>query len=117
MSGSQPLSARSRWFVAERVGETTVLRFTQADLGDEQAAHLIGSQLSGLAEGQDRPRLVLDFGLVRRVSSATLGKLIALSMRVRRAGGELTACSLSPELYEQFERTRLNKLFRICREG
>jgi anti-anti-sigma factor len=100
--------------VAERVGEATVLTFTQADIGNEETVRAIREQVYDLLESQGHPRLVLDFAEVRRMSSTLLGMLIGLNKRAREAGGDLTLCSLIPDLYQEFESTRLHKFFRIC---
>jgi anti-anti-sigma factor len=114
MFTNQPLPAASRWFVAERVGEATVLTFTQANIGNEDTVRAIREQVFDLVENQAHPRLVLDFGEVRRMSSTLLGMLIGLNKRAKQAGGDLTLCSLLPDLYQEFETTRLHKFFRIC---
>ena len=48
MFTSQPLPAGSQWFVAERVGEATVLTFTQADIGKEETVRAIREQVLDL---------------------------------------------------------------------
>ncbi len=114
MLRSQSLPVGSRWFVAERVGGATVLTFTQADIGNEETVRGIREQVFELLESQGHPRLVLDFGEVRRMSSTLLGMLIGLNKRVKQAGGDLTLCSLTPDLYQDFQTTRLHQFFRIC---
>jgi len=104
----------SRWFVAERVGEATVLTFTQADLLDQETVRGIREGVLDLLENRGQRRLVLDFGRVRALSSTMLGLLIALNKRVQQAGGDLTLCSLTPDLDDKFQTLRLHKFFRIC---
>jgi stage II sporulation protein AA (anti-sigma F factor antagonist) len=104
----------SRWFVAERVGEATVLTFTQADLLDQETVLGIREGVLDLLEGGDHRRLVLDFSGVRTLSSTMLGLLIGLTKRAQQAGGDLTLCSLAPDLHDKFQTTRLHQFFRIC---
>jgi stage II sporulation protein AA (anti-sigma F factor antagonist) len=104
----------SRWFVAERVGDALVLTFTQADLLDQETVRGIREGVLGLLESREYRRLVLDFSGVRTLSSTMLGLLVALTKRAQQAGGDLTLCSLAPDLHDKFQTTRLHQFFRIC---
>src|SRR6476646_9846036 len=104
-------------FRVERVRGEVVVTFTRPDLVDEDAAWLLGERLFTLAEGEGGSRFVLDFGPVVRVSSATLGKLIAFRRRVKQAGGEVALRSLSAGLAATFRCTRLDTVFRILPGG
>ncbi len=47
------------------------------------------------------------------LSSAVLGKLIALHKSLRANKGSLKLCSIAPPVHEVFEITRLDKVFDI----
>lgn len=58
-------------------------------------------------------RFVIDFARTAYIDSSGLGVLISLSKEVRRAGGDLRLASLSEDLQNLFELTRLDTFFRI----
>ena len=109
-----PTPVNKRWFAVEHRAEVTVLRFIRPDMGDGEAAKAISGPMFSLVDDQGLRRFVLDFAPVGRLSSAVLGKLITFQKKVNKAGGRLTLCSLQPDLHFQFERTKLNTVFRIC---
>jgi anti-anti-sigma factor len=110
MAESQPV----RGFAVEHLDAVTVIRFTEADVTDGEAAQAIGLRMARLVENAKQPRFVVDLGSVNRMSSAMLGKLIAFHKKVKQVGGRLTLCSLCPDLYLKFQNTRLHTIFRIC---
>jgi anti-anti-sigma factor len=101
------------WLHVEFLDETALIAFPKTDMS-ESAALAIGDQLSDLAERPGCRRFVLNLSLARCLSSAMLGKVIAFHNKVKRRGGELTLCSLGPELADRFESMRLGRLFHIC---
>ena len=111
-----PGRTHPRWLAVERLDAATVLRFTRPDIADDDTVRVIGSELLGLAGDPGRHHFVLDFAAVQRLSSATLGMLVAFGKRVRETGGDLALCSLAPWVHLKFERSRLDNLFRICRD-
>jgi anti-anti-sigma factor len=103
-----------RGFAVEHFDAVTVIRFTDSEITDGEAAQAIGVRMSRLADSLSHHRFVVDFGSVSRMSSAMLGKLIAFHKKVKQAGGQVTLCSLAPDLYLKFQNTRLHTIFRIC---
>jgi anti-anti-sigma factor len=101
------------WLHVEYIDGTALITFPRTDKS-EGAALAVGGQLSELAERPGSRRFVLNLSLARCLSSSMFGKLIAFQKQVQQRGGELTLCSPSPELAQQFERMRLDKLFHIC---
>jgi anti-anti-sigma factor len=97
----------------EHLKDATLVTLTRGDLGGEEA-QAVGDRLSRLAETLGRHRFVLSLRGVPGLSSVTLGKLIAFHKRVKQAGGQLTLCSLTPELSARLQDMRLDKLFHIC---
>jgi anti-sigma B factor antagonist len=82
----------------ERVGTVTVVTFLDRHILTEAQVHNLGEALFSLAEGSGGCRLVLNLGHVERLSSALLGKVMALHQKVRRAGGMLALCAVKPEI-------------------
>ncbi|MCI0462082.1 MAG: STAS domain-containing protein [Gemmataceae bacterium] len=63
---------------------------------------------------QRRPaKLLLNLRKVQSISSGALGRLITLNRALTAAGGRLVLCYLDPQIYEFFEQTKLDRLFRI----
>jgi anti-sigma B factor antagonist len=110
---SQP---QRRRLSVEDVGEVTVVNFTDRKILDEQNIQLIGEQLFSLVDEAGRRKILLNFANVEYLSSAALGKLITLNKKVQAAGGRLILCNIDPQIYEVFEITKLNKLFKIHKE-
>ena len=44
---------------------------------------------------------------------AALGKFITLNKKVNTSGGKLVLCNIDPQIYEVFQITKLDKLFKI----
>ena len=97
----------------EEVGDVTVAKFIDKKILDETNIQIIGNQLFGLVDEDDRDKIVLDFSNVEYLSSAALGKLITLDKKVKAAKGKLRLCSIRPDIYEVFAITKLNQLFAI----
>ena len=97
----------------EEIGNVTIARFTDKKILDETNIQIIGNQLFGLVDEDDRKSIILDFSSVEYLSSAALGKLITLDKKVKAAKGKLRLCCIRPEIYEVFAITKLNKLFQI----
>ena len=104
---------RRRRLEVETIGDVTVVNFVDKKILDEQNIQNIGEQLFSLVEQDGLTRLLLNFGNVEYLSSAALGKLITLNKKVKDATGKLILCNISPQIYEVFEITRLDKFFRI----
>lgn len=97
----------------DMIGDVTIARFVDKKILDETNIQIIGNQLFGLVEQDNRKRIVLDFSNVEYLSSAALGKLITLDKKVKAANGKLRLCSIRPDIYEVFAITKLNQVFDI----
>jgi len=103
----------SRRIAVTRQGEVTVARLLDAKIHDEVTVGELARELSDLVEAQNLKHLVLNFGGVEFVSSATLGKLIVLDRKCKSAGGWLRMCRVSPAIQEVFRVTKLDRLFDV----
>jgi anti-sigma B factor antagonist len=97
----------------ERVGGLTFARVTRRRLWDQDEAQALGRELVELLEQGGHPRLVVSLAGAEEVSSATLGKLIAVHRRVEALGGRLTLCHINPHLYEGLDVARLTQFFHV----
>jgi len=113
---SMSVQPRRRRLEVEDIGEVTVVSFTDKKILDEQNIQVIGEQLFSLVDDLGRRKILLNFGNVEYLSSAALGKFITLNKKVAQAGGKLILCKIDPQIYEVFEITKLNRLFKIEKE-
>ncbi len=113
---SMSSQARRRRLEVEDIGDVTVVNFVDKKILDEQNIQIIGEQLFGLVDVQERRKLLLNFSNVEYLSSSALGKFITLNKKINAAGGKLILCNIDPQIYEVFEITKLDKLFNIQKE-
>lgn len=97
----------------EEIGDVTIARFVDKKILDENNIQIIGEQMFGLVDEDGRRKIILDFTNVEYLSSAALGKLTAMSKKVKAVGGKLRLCSIRPDIYEVFQLTRLNTMLDI----
>ncbi|MCC6491667.1 MAG: STAS domain-containing protein [Pirellulales bacterium] len=91
----------------------SVVRFKDQKIIDPVAIQELGQELFELVEKEERRKIVLNFGNVEFLSSAALGKLITFEKKAKRIGAELILTNISPEIYQVFAITNLDKLFKI----
>lgn len=60
-----------------------------------------------------RISLVLDMSKVTNMSSAMLGKLVALQKSIKKCKGRMAVCDVKAPILELFKVTKLHKLFDI----
>jgi anti-anti-sigma factor len=87
---------------ATQSGDVTVIRFTRRTVLDPEAIEAVGARLLALVRYEGRRKLALDFGRVESLTSAMLGKLVALHQAVEADGGRLVFCSVGPFLRQIF---------------
>lgn len=97
----------------EDAGDVTVVNFVDKKILEEQSIQAIGDQLFELVDSEGRKKMVLNFTNVEYLSSAALGKIIALNNRVKKAGGKLALCKIRPDIKEVFTITKLDKIIKI----
>ena len=69
--------------------------------------------LGDVIESKEKVRLVLDMSSVDYLSSAGLGRLVALLKKAMNGGGCLHLAGLRPEIKELFEVMRLTQIFQL----
>ena len=108
--------SRRRRLEVEDINDVTVVNFIDKKILDEQNIQIIGEQLFSLVDTEGVKKMLLNFQNVEYLSSAALGKLITLNKKMQQAGGKLVLCNIDPQIYEVFEITRLDKLFKIKKD-
>ncbi|MGI9429908.1 MAG: STAS domain-containing protein [Bythopirellula sp.] len=106
------MSNLSRIEVSESAN-ISVVRFQDQKIIDPEAIQELGQELFELVERDDRKKLVLNFENVEFLSSAALGKLITFEKKAKRNDSELILTNISPEIFQVFAITNLDKLFQI----
>ena len=91
----------------------TVVQFRDEKIIDSETIQELGQELFDLIDRDDRKKIVLNFSKVEFLSSAALGKLITFEKKTKRAKGELILTNISPEIFQVFAITNLDKLFQI----
>ena len=91
----------------------THIDFIDRNILDEANIKAIGEDLAQIIESSENPKLVISFANVDHLSSAALGQLISVNSKVREHSGQLRLSDISPQIYEVFAITKLNKLFEI----
>jgi anti-sigma B factor antagonist len=97
----------------EESPQATVVRFADRKILEELSISRIGDELNSLVVDKPGVKLLLSFEEVEHLSSAALGMLITLNKRVAEQSGKLALSDISPQIYEVFKITRLNKVFDI----
>ncbi len=98
--------------------EVTVVRFGGFDEWlDEEILGRVHGHLLDLAEESGDSDLFLDFNDVQYISTRMLGTLVHLGRELTARGRHLIVGNLSPQGYEAFVATRLDKLLDLRRAG
>lgn len=99
-----------------RVNDMTkavIVQFADRKILEELSIVEIGNEFSRLADDFPGRVLIISFASVDHLSSATLGLLIKLREQVARGNGHLILADISPQIYDVFRITKLNRLFDI----
>lgn len=96
------------------IADARVVEFSRADLIDAALIRTIGDEIYDLVKGTSRPKLVIDFQKVERLSSAALSMLIALHKVISRRSGQLRLANVSDGVSDVFKITKLDSVLKIC---
>lgn len=104
---------RSSFFRLQDEQGVAVLNITRPRLTDEENLEQLEQELSALVDTFQVRQIVLDLNDVHYMTSAAIGKLIALHRRLARGGGQLVLCSLQPDVSAVFEASHLIDYFKV----
>lgn len=97
------------------VGKACVIELAHADMTDAAFIRRVGDDIYDIVKDVEAPQLVIDFGKVERLSSGTLGMLVALKkVVVERKGGQIRVCNVDRKLKDIFKMTRLDRQLKVC---
>jgi len=97
----------------ERVGDVTVVHFALPEVMHADVIDSVGDRLSSLVEDEGQRLLVLDFGAVRKLSSALLGRLVGLHRKLLTLQGRMALCGIDAELRRVFDLCQLPRLLHL----
>ena len=98
---------------ADITGEQAVVRFLLGSVREMSEVQKIMDEIEEVAYNYKVTVLVLNFAKLRQVTSAFLGRLIALNKALQQAGIALRVCCMSPEVTEAFRICKLQKLIPV----
>lgn len=89
------------------------IRIQEERLIDPEQLKRLFEELHTLLGKTDAQQIVLDFSGVKFMASAMLGKLVAFQKKCEEFRAKLKLCSVTPDIFEVFKITKLNKVFDI----
>jgi anti-sigma B factor antagonist len=107
------MAQQSSRLMIQKNPDYTIIEFLDKNLLDEANIQQVGDEITEMVEQQTYPRLLLNFENVDHMASAALGTLLTINKKVRQKDGQLKLSNISPQIYEVFVITKLNKLFQI----
>jgi len=96
-----------------KVEDVLIVYFTDSSILDESTMQSLGRDLMACVEKCEDQRLLLNFESVRYMSSAMLGKLVALNKKCKEAEVTLKMCNIDKDIMLVFQMTKLHKVFDI----
>ena len=100
-------------FMVEVAGDITVVFLSDARILDETTVKVIAEELMRLVDNTFKIKLMIDFSNVEYLSSAVLGKLVAIHKKVQEGKGTMKLACIKPSIKEVFKITKLDKVFDI----
>ena len=97
----------------ELMGGVRVILFDTEKLLDGVEIEQCYQEIVEVLDKTQEPNVLLHFGRVKFMSSAALGMLIRVLKKCKEYKVMLKLCNISPEEYEVFKITGMNKLFDI----
>lgn len=91
-----------------KVGSAVVLEFARTDLTDGVLIRSLGDEIYQVIKPISNPSVIVDMGQVERLSSATLGMLVALRKVIDNMDGRMRVANVTADLQAIFKMTRLD---------
>ncbi|MCH7799393.1 MAG: STAS domain-containing protein [Planctomycetes bacterium] len=91
-----------------KVGSAVVLEFARTDLTDGALIQNLGDEIYQVIKPISNPSVIVDLGQVERLSSATLGMLVALRKVIDNMDGQMRVANVAADLRAIFKMTRLD---------
>jgi len=91
----------------------TIVSFLDSRILDESNVQAIADELNAIVDKSVRPAVLIDFLKVEYLSSAVLGKLVALHKKTLATKGVLKLCGMRPAIAQIFRVTKLDRVFDV----
>jgi anti-sigma B factor antagonist len=91
--------------------------FMDSRILDETTIKDIYNEISKLIDSNPKIKLILDFEKVDYLSSAVLGKLVALNKEVKNIKGRMVLANIKKPILEVFKITKLEKVLDIQKDA
>ncbi|NOY43574.1 MAG: STAS domain-containing protein [Planctomycetes bacterium] len=92
---------------------TLTFQFTDPRITDDAHLQRVFEQLTKQLNKTEEKQVILDFSQVEFMASSMLGKLVQVSKKCKEFRVKLKLCAITPEIFEVFKITKLNKVFDI----
>ena len=100
--------------ISKNVNEVLIVGFGGNKLLDQSDIANVSKALMATAtEAEKDQKILLSFQGVSFMSSAMLGRLVMFNKKCKQQDVKLKVCSISPEIFEIFKLTKMNKMFDI----
>ncbi len=113
-AGAKPKAAAagagSSMFSARSLDKVTVITFEKSEVLDAYEIEQLGDGIYHYVKTIETPRVVVDLGNVKHLSSSAIGMLIALRTVVHKKSGSICIANVSGNLLEIFKLTNLDKI-------
>ncbi len=104
--------ARDSFFV-EEYREAVIFRVLSDRLLDAETINEVSQGLISCVQRNDRISLVIDMKQVTHMSSAMIGKLVAVHKMIKKNKGRISLCEVTDSIMPLFVVTKLTKVFDI----
>ena len=101
------------YFTIDDRGAVVVACICKSGLSEEDNIEQLGQELSMLVDQFGCRKLAVNFEIVTLITSAALGKFIALNRNLRRREGRLVLCGVKGMMQGVLEATKLNEYFTV----
>ena len=98
-------------------GDVTLVFFRDAAILDETNVEELGRNLFDISDKGLKMKMLINFEKIEYLSSAVLGKLVALHKKMKKEKATLKLCCMRPNIFEIFKITKLDKLFEIHKDA
>ena len=101
------------YFTIDDRGSVVVVHIAKTGLSEEDNIEQLGQELSMLVDQYGCRRLAVNFEIVTLITSAALGKCIALHRNLHRREGRLVLCGVAGMVQDVLDATKLNEYFTV----
>ncbi len=101
------------YFTIDDRGAVVVAHIARSGLSEEDNIEQLGQELSMLVDQFGCRRLAVNFQIVTLITSAALGKFIALHRNLHRREGRLVLCGVAGMMQDVLNATKLNEYFTV----